>query len=88
MGCKELIPYFITILTRSPNLGSGGYTVNSAISVTVSLGASGMLWTNYRRHLIGHMNAPCGRSKSQTGNLPDGCSYALPWLPALFVSKS
>jgi hypothetical protein len=88
MGCKALIPYSITILTRSSILGLGGYIVSSAISATVSQGASGMLWTNYQRHLMGHTNALYGKSKSQIGNLPDGCSYVLLWLPALSVSRS
>jgi len=77
MGCKAFKPHFITTFTHRSASGSDGRIASSTTSVIAFQGVSGMLWTTYQRHLMEHMNARCGNSKARTGNLPNGCSYAL-----------
>src|SRR6266851_49187 len=88
MGCKPLEPYFFTTLTHSSIVGSDGCIANSATLVTASRAVSDKLWTNYQSRSMRHMNVRCGKSKTPTGNLPDGYFYASPRLSARSVSRN
>src|SRR6266851_1490741 len=76
------------MLTHTCTVGSDGCTANWSTSATAFQGTYRKLWTNYRTRSMGHMNALCEKSKTQTGSLPDGCSSALRWLPGHSVSRS
>ena len=49
MGCKELIPSSIVVLTHFCKIGSGGHLISFSTSDTASDNASGMHSMNYPR---------------------------------------
>src|SRR5260221_12192702 len=82
MECKGFIPYFLTALTYTVLVGSGGGTASSNTSPTASRWTSNVLWTNYRQRSMRHTNVRCERSRAGNRNGPDDSFYALQSLPA------
>src|SRR6266446_4224279 len=52
------------------HIGSDGFIVRSTTFDTAFQHASGTLYTNYLRHLMGHTTAPCEISIRKSGILP------------------